>query len=261
MRLIFRCDLCPENTVVVLEWGDGQIYTQTHIRVLLIYTSRRLRLTLNVIKPLPHKWLTFHTRYSYIFQTKICYLSIFYNWKRLCAHLTLYPATDCAAVTGISGVSGRWQLSRYSVCRLSRYAYQFTHIRQRCTRPWTDGCLHWLCSPNEQAGACSSSAPDSIEPDSPVRRKTSYCRGVFGRCRRHKPKSRKARFWLVSLICCPYTNYHQVCIWAFCSPLSNSIHSCTRNCMQFQFILHRYLLFGITLRAVSMLTLNICVCC
>ena len=24
----------------------------------------------------------------------------------------LYPATDCAAATGISGVSGRWQLSR-----------------------------------------------------------------------------------------------------------------------------------------------------
>jgi len=29
----------------------------------------------------------------------------------LCA-LTLYPATDCAAATDISGVSGRWQLSR-----------------------------------------------------------------------------------------------------------------------------------------------------
>ena len=26
--------------------------------------------------------------------------------------LTLYPATDCAAATDISGVSGRWQLSR-----------------------------------------------------------------------------------------------------------------------------------------------------
>jgi len=36
---------------------------------------------------------------------------------RLCAPwsqkaLTLYPATDCAAATDISGVSGRWQLSR-----------------------------------------------------------------------------------------------------------------------------------------------------
>jgi len=30
----------------------------------------------------------------------------------LCAHLTLYPATDSAAATDISGVSGRWQLSR-----------------------------------------------------------------------------------------------------------------------------------------------------
>jgi len=29
----------------------------------------------------------------------------------LCPHLTLYPATDCAAATDISGVSGRWQLS------------------------------------------------------------------------------------------------------------------------------------------------------
>jgi len=26
--------------------------------------------------------------------------------------LTLYPATDCAAAADISGVSGRWQLSR-----------------------------------------------------------------------------------------------------------------------------------------------------
>jgi len=38
----------------------------------------------------------------------------------LCAHLTLYPATDCAAATDISGVSGRWQLSSYSVRRSSR---------------------------------------------------------------------------------------------------------------------------------------------
>jgi len=30
----------------------------------------------------------------------------------LCAHLTLYPATDCTAATDISGVSSRWQLSR-----------------------------------------------------------------------------------------------------------------------------------------------------
>jgi len=29
----------------------------------------------------------------------------------LCA-LTLYPATDCAAATDISGVTGCWQLSR-----------------------------------------------------------------------------------------------------------------------------------------------------
>jgi len=70
----------------------------------------------------------------------------------LCA-LTLYPATDCAAATDISGATGCWQLSHYSVLRLSRQAYQFTHIRQRCTRPWTDGCLHWLGSPNKQAGA------------------------------------------------------------------------------------------------------------
>jgi len=26
--------------------------------------------------------------------------------------LTLYPATDCTAVTDISSVNGRWQLSR-----------------------------------------------------------------------------------------------------------------------------------------------------
>jgi len=45
----------------------------------------------------------------------------------LCA-LTLYPATDCAAATDIPGVTGCWQLSRYSVLRLSRQAYQFTHI-------------------------------------------------------------------------------------------------------------------------------------
>jgi len=38
----------------------------------------------------------------------------------LCAHLTLYPATDCAAATDISSVSSRWQLSRYSVRRVSR---------------------------------------------------------------------------------------------------------------------------------------------
>jgi len=36
---------------------------------------------------------------------------------RLCAPgsqraLTLYPATDCAAATDISGVTGCWQLSR-----------------------------------------------------------------------------------------------------------------------------------------------------
>jgi len=30
----------------------------------------------------------------------------------LCVHLTLYAATDCIAATDISGVSGRWQLSR-----------------------------------------------------------------------------------------------------------------------------------------------------
>jgi len=39
------------------------------------------------------------------------------NWKRLSVPrsqraLTLYPATDCDAATDVSGVSGRWQLSR-----------------------------------------------------------------------------------------------------------------------------------------------------
>ena len=49
----------------------------------------------------------------------IFYLLKFEASVRLCAPwsqkaLTLYPypATDCAAVTDISGVSGRWQLSR-----------------------------------------------------------------------------------------------------------------------------------------------------
>ena len=45
------------------------------------------------------------------------YLLKFEASVRLCAPwsqkaLTLYPATDCAAATDISGVSGRWQLSR-----------------------------------------------------------------------------------------------------------------------------------------------------
>ena len=44
------------------------------------------------------------------------YLLKFEASVRLCASwsqktLTLYPATDCAAVTDIFGVSGRWQLS------------------------------------------------------------------------------------------------------------------------------------------------------
>jgi len=47
----------------------------------------------------------------------IIYLLKFEASVRLCAPssqktLTLYPATDCAAETDISGVSGRWQLSR-----------------------------------------------------------------------------------------------------------------------------------------------------
>ena len=45
------------------------------------------------------------------------YLLKFEASVRLCAPwsqkaLTLYPATDCAAATDISAVSGRWQLSR-----------------------------------------------------------------------------------------------------------------------------------------------------
>jgi len=49
--------------------------------------------------------------------TLVIYLLNFEASVRLCAPwsqkaLTLYPATDCAAATDISGVSGRWQLSR-----------------------------------------------------------------------------------------------------------------------------------------------------
>jgi len=45
------------------------------------------------------------------------YLLKFEASVRLCAPwyqkaLTLYPATNCAGATDISGVSGRWQLSR-----------------------------------------------------------------------------------------------------------------------------------------------------
>jgi len=54
---------------------------------------------------------------------------------RLCAPrseraLTLYTATDCAAAADISGVSGRWQLSR-CVRRVSRYQLPMYDIRQR----------------------------------------------------------------------------------------------------------------------------------
>jgi len=46
----------------------------------------------------------------------LIYLLKFEASVRLCAPwshraLTLYPATDCAAATDISGVSSRWQLS------------------------------------------------------------------------------------------------------------------------------------------------------
>jgi len=48
--------------------------------------------------------------------------------------------------------------------------------------------IGWARQMNRPAPrACSSGAPDSIEPDSPVRRKTSYCYGVFSRCRHRKP--------------------------------------------------------------------------
>ena len=118
----------------------------------------------------------------------------------LCAHLTLYRAKDCAAATDISGVSGRWQLSRYSVC--------IDWAGRPISLPISDSAAHapgrtvvyigWARQMNRLAPrACSSGAPDSFEPDLPVRRKTSYCCGVFGRCRHRKPKSREARFWLV----------------------------------------------------------------
>jgi len=46
--------------------------------------------------------------------TQICILK---SVASVCATVSasinpLYPATDCAAATDISGVSGRWQLSR-----------------------------------------------------------------------------------------------------------------------------------------------------
>jgi len=52
-----------------------------------------------------------------ILYSAVIYLLKFEASVRLCAPwsqkaLTLYPATDCAAATDISGVSGRWQLSR-----------------------------------------------------------------------------------------------------------------------------------------------------
>ena len=43
--------------------------------------------------------------------SRIIILDIILPSVCLCA-LTLYPATDCAAATDISGVSGRWQLNR-----------------------------------------------------------------------------------------------------------------------------------------------------
>jgi len=42
----------------------------------------------------------------------IVYLYFKIRSVSLGSHLTLYPSTDCAAATDISGVSGRWQLSR-----------------------------------------------------------------------------------------------------------------------------------------------------
>ena len=73
--------------------------------------------------------------------------------------LTLYPATDCAAATDASGVSGRWQLSRpshrpplaavwntagqpASAVALAMSRYHFIHVRYRTAA--VAGRARWL---------------------------------------------------------------------------------------------------------------------
>ena len=80
-----------------------------HLQSTIVVLSLFFKMTHSAIDLFP--WIVLATKRVHEFPASFSDHILIFPSVCLCA-LTLYPATDCAAATDISGVSGRWQLSR-----------------------------------------------------------------------------------------------------------------------------------------------------